>query len=203
MFKRDLPLPEHTFFLFGPRATGKTTWLKQVLGDAVWYDLLRQADYLRLLREPGVLRSEVEEHTEGGWVVVDEIQKLPQLLDEVHSIIADLGPRYRFALSGSSARKLKRSNANLLAGRAITREFFPLTGHEMNYDFSMDTLLSFGLLPSVVTQPRLAVDILEAYVQTYLEQEIQHYPESSAFVRVMERLLAGKEQIIEEKSDAP
>jgi predicted AAA+ superfamily ATPase len=106
-------------------------------------------------------------------VVIDEIQRLPQLLDEVHSPIATHAGRFRFAMLGSSARKLGRLDVNLLAGRAIRREFFPLTGREMDYDFALAELLAFGTLPTIRTDVRDAVDVLEAYTSTYLREEIQ------------------------------
>src|SRR5262245_36733991 len=133
MYARLLPLPRHSFFLFGPRGTGKTTWLRERLPEALWFDLLRNDVYLRLLRDPSLFRRQVEA-LPSGWVVVDEVQKLPRLLDEVHGLIADHGSRFRFALSGSSARKLRRMEVNLLAGRVINRSFFPLTLAELGTD---------------------------------------------------------------------
>jgi predicted AAA+ superfamily ATPase len=172
MYTRLLPLPEHSFFLFGPRGTGKTTWLREQLGGARWYDLLRNDVHLRLLRDPSLFRREVEA-SPGGWVVVDEVQKLPRLLDEVHALIAEHGKRYRFALSGSSARKLRRMDVNLLAGRVINRTFFPLTLVEMGGGVGVDVLLATGLLPGLRSAPEHAIDVLEAYVANYLREEIQ------------------------------
>jgi predicted AAA+ superfamily ATPase len=172
MYARLLRLPQHSFFLFGPRGTGKTTWLRAVLPHAKWFDLVRNEEYLRLLRNPAVFREAVEA-LPGGWVVVDEVQKLPRLLDEVHGLIAEHGNRYRFALSGSSARKLRRMDVNLLAGRVINRTFFPLTGAELGYRFAPDALLAFGTLPKVRSEPAHAIDILEAYAANYLKEEIQ------------------------------
>ncbi len=173
MFIRSLALPQTSFFLFGPRSTGKTTWLKQQLPKAKWFDLLDSSIYLGLLRNPSQLRMEIEALPENSWVVIDEVQKLPLLLNEVHKLIADHGSKYLFALSGSSARKLKRLDVNLLAGRVINRNFFPLTGSEMRFRFNVDSLFAFGNLPRVVSEPTLAVDILEAYVTNYLKEEIQ------------------------------
>jgi predicted AAA+ superfamily ATPase len=173
MYTRLLPLPDRTFFLFGPRGTGKTTWLRTKLPDAKWFDLVRTQELLRLMRNPDLLRQAVEALPKGSWVVIDEVQKLPALLDEVHGLIADHGARYRFALSGSSARKLRRLDVNLLAGRAINRAFFPLTAAELGYRFDVEDLLAFGMLPSVRSEPDQAVDILEAYVANYIKEEIQ------------------------------
>jgi len=173
MYTRALPLPEKSFFLFGPRGTGKTTWLRQRLPRARWFDLLRADEFLPLLRDPALFRKAVEALPAGGWVVVDEVQKLPRLLDEVHGLISSHSGRHRFALSGSSARKLKRLNANLLAGRVIRRDFFPLSGVETGFEVPHERLLRYGCLPDALTQPKHAVDILEAYVSTYLREEIQ------------------------------
>lgn len=173
MYTRALTLPATSFFLFGPRGTGKSTWLRQQLPKALWFDLLRLPLVLELARQPESFRSRVEALPTGSWVVVDEVQRMPALLDEVHSMIAEHGKRYRFALSGSSARKLKRLDVNLLAGRAITRQFFPLTGSELEFDFRVDDLLATGCLPMVRSEPDGAVDTLEAYVATYLREEIQ------------------------------
>jgi predicted AAA+ superfamily ATPase len=173
MFTRSLTAPGHSFFLFGPRGTGKTTWLKQVLPDALWFDLLRTQTLLSLIRQPDSFRQQVEARPRGTWVVVDEVQRLPALLNEVHSLIADHGRAYHFALSGSSARKLKRLDINLLAGRAINRQFFPLTAAELNYQFDLDQVLRTGLLPQIQAEPAHAVEALEAYVSNYIREEIQ------------------------------
>ena len=172
MYKRTLKLPKNSFFLFGPRGTGKTTWLRSQLPDAKWFDMLKTSEYLRLLQNPDMLRMEVEALPKPSWVVIDEVQKLPQLLNEVHALIFEHGDDYLFALSGSSARKIRRLDANLLAGRVINRRFFPFTGEELSYQFDMEHVLKFGLLPNVVVKPDIAIDILEAYVVNYIEQEI-------------------------------
>ncbi len=173
MYTRTLPLPERSFFLFGPRATGKSTWLRQQLPDALRFDFLRLNTVLELTREPDFFRARVLAMPPGSWVVLDEVQRMPALLNEVHALITDRGDDYRFALCGSSARKLRRMDANLLAGRVIRREFFPLTGAELNYKFELDDLLRFGTLPAVRTAPADSVDILDAYVSTYLREEIR------------------------------
>jgi predicted AAA+ superfamily ATPase len=172
MFPRRLKRPGRSFFLFGPRGTGKSTWLRQVLEKARWYDLLHSEVYFRLLAEPAQFRREVEA-LRPGWVVVDEVQRIPALLDEVHSLIARHGKRWSFALCGSSARKLKRLDANLLAGRVINRSFFPLVHSELGQDIPTSDVLRFGLLPDVRNEPRAATDILEAYAANYLREEVQ------------------------------
>lgn len=173
MYTRLLGLPQSSFFLFGPRATGKTTWLRQVLPEARWFDLVTTENYLKFLHDPGSFRTQVEALPAGSWVVVDEVQKVPALLDEVHALIAAHGRRYRFALSGSSARKLRRLDANLLAGRVINRSFFPLTLAEAGLDTPIDDVLRIGMLPGVRSEPTMAFDTLEAYAANYLRQEIQ------------------------------
>ncbi|MGH6692892.1 MAG: ATP-binding protein, partial [Gammaproteobacteria bacterium] len=173
MYTRLATVPDHSFFLFGPRATGKTTWLRQHLGDALWFNLLLEDDYLPLLASARTLRERVEAQPPGSWVVVDEVQRLPGLLNEVHDLISRHGDGYKFALSGSSARKLRRLDVNLLAGRVIERAMFPLVARELGSDFSLDAVLRFGSLPGIYSDERYRVEKLRAYVHTYLRQEIQ------------------------------
>ena len=173
MYARQYAVPERSFFLFGPRGTGKTTWLRQVLPDALWFDLLRTRTFLALTRQPDSFRQQVLARPKGSWVVVDEIQRLPVLLNEVHALIAEYGHAWSFALSGSSARKLKRPDVNLLAGRAINRQFFPLTASELGFDFDPEQVLRFGLLPQIQAEPDFALDSLDAYVTNYIREEIQ------------------------------
>jgi len=173
MYTRILGAPDHSFFLFGPRATGKSTWLLQEFKDCLWFDLLKSDVYLPLVRDPAYLRRRVEALDSGSWVVLDEVQRIPALLREIHALIAEHADTYRFALCGSSARKLRRMDVDLLAGRVFERRFFPLTAAELGGELDMDRLLAFGALPKVCAEPRHAVDVLEAYVHTYLEQEIK------------------------------
>jgi uncharacterized protein len=184
MFKRRIQLPDRSFFLFGPRGTGKTTWLRGELATARWFNLLLDREQLRLMRDPHVFRQEVEALPRGGWVVVDEIQKLPALLNEIHDLLTAEPRRWKFALTGSSARKLKRADANLLAGRLITRRMFALTAAELDFRVPLDDLLRFGALPLVRSERSHArrVDLLEAYVETYLAQEVR----AEALVRSLE-----------------
>ena len=173
MYTRDLPLPNHSFFLFGPRSVGKTTWLREKLGSALWFNLLLDRDFLPLLQTTDSFRAGVEAQTAGTWVVIDEVQRHPALLREVHDLISLHGDAYRFAISGSSARKLRRMDVDLLAGRVIERRMHPLTSKEIGYPEDIVRLLSTGMLPVVHQKPEFAVDILEAYAGTYLREEVQ------------------------------
>ncbi len=168
---RLLSRPERSFFLFGPRGTGKSTWLRQVLGDAVRFDLLDASLFLELSRDPHRLEAMTGNLVAGSWVVLDEIQKIPALLDEVHRLMESR--RWRFALCGSSARKLRRGGANLLAGRALTLSMESFSAAELAKDFDLEFALDWGLLPFVHNDPKAAADILSAYVITYLKEELQ------------------------------
>ena len=177
MYPRLISLPKQSFFLFGPRGTGKSMWLSQALPDAgLTIDLLRSSTYLAYQRDPSTLGlgREVAALPLGSWVVIDEVQKLPELLDEVHALLFASDQRYRFALSGSSARKLKKSNANRLAGRAWTKKMFPLSALEMGDDFCLEDALRYGQMPLSATagSPADRVEFLDAYVETYLREEI-------------------------------
>lgn len=171
MFKRTLALPPsgaETFFLWGPRQTGKSTLLRQAYPGALWIDLLRSEEYRRYLQNPELLRQELAVmRTE--QVVIDEVQKVPGLLDEVHWLLENSG--VQFALCGSSARKVKRGGANLLGGRATRRELFGLTAHEIGDDLDLDRLLKHGYLPRAYLSDR-PQRVLNAYVSDYLREEI-------------------------------
>jgi uncharacterized protein len=184
MYTRLLRQPPRSFLLLGPRGAGKTTWLREKLPRAHWYNLLLDREHLRLMRDPGLFRREIEALPKGSWVIVDEVQKLPALLNDVHDAIATAPKHWRFALTGSSARRLRRGDANLLAGRVISRQMFPLTVAELQAKPPVDDLLRFGGLPLVRTERVLAtrIDLLEAYVETYLTQEIR----AEALVRSLE-----------------
>ena len=185
MFTRALALPARSFFLLGPRGTGKTTWLRQQLPKALWYDLLEDRQLVRLLRDPSELRAEVEALPAGSWVVIDEVQRVPRLLDVVHQVLSGAArPKVSFALTGSSARKLRRQEVNLLAGRALLRTFFPLTASELEFRLAPSRVLETGLLPTMWTEddPTVRAELLEAYRDTYLTQEIR----AEAAVRSLE-----------------
>jgi len=171
VFPRLLTPPNKTFFLFGPRGTGKSTWLAEQFGKAALsLDLLSSRTYLDLLASPGKLRDLTAHLKKGQWVVIDEVQRVPALLNEVHALYETRG--LHFALSGSSARKLKRGGGNLLAGRALQRQMFPLIAPELPSEWSLEQRLAWGTLPGVVADPKHKKDTLSAYVETYLRQEV-------------------------------
>lgn len=170
MFTRILKKPASSVLLIGPRGTGKSTWIKTHFKDAVAYDLLDTAEALRFNRDPNILYRETHALTRGAWVVIDEVQKAPALLDEVHRLIEERG--LRFILSGSSARKLKRGGTNLLAGRAVLKPFFPLVSKEVGFILPGMRQVRFGMLPQafVSEDPQ---DYLRTYATTYLQEEVK------------------------------
>lgn len=170
MYARKLNYPiDKSFFLFGPRGTGKTTWVKNSFPGGILIDLLDSALYNSLLPAPQRLEDFIPPGFD-NWVIIDEIQRIPELLNEVHRLIENR--HIRFALTGSSARKLRKKGVNLLAGRAVTRSMHPLTRGELGDDFSLDHSLRYGLLPSVYIESDPG-DYLDSYVHTYLREEIQ------------------------------
>ncbi len=160
-------LKKKSCFLFGPRQTGKTSLISNTLADYRYYNLLKTDVYLKLSRSPHRLREEITENDK--IVIIDEIQKLPVLLDEIHFLIEDR--KVRFLLTGSSARKLRRKGVNLLGGRARTRRLFPFVYKELNNDFDLLRALDTGLIPSIYFSDEPYED-LEAYVGNYLKEEV-------------------------------
>jgi predicted AAA+ superfamily ATPase len=169
-YPRLLPRPNQSFFLLGMRGVGKSTWARHTLPDALRVDLLDEAVYQSYLRDPSLFTQELRRVPPGRWVIVDEVQRLPVLLNEVHRSIEER--HLKFALLGSSARKLKQAGTNLLAGRALKRLMLPLLPAELGPDFDLAEILRFGCLP-IIRQSRAKSDSLEAYVQLYLKEEIQ------------------------------
>ncbi|OGF59341.1 MAG: ATPase [Candidatus Fischerbacteria bacterium RBG_13_37_8] len=170
MYSRLIKEPENkSFFLFGPRGTGKTTWVKNTLSHSLYIDLLEAELFNDLLAHPQRLENFIPKDF-SDWIVIDEIQRIPELLHEVHRLIET--HRYKFVLTGSSARKLRRGGYNLLAGRALTYAMHPLASVELGKDFDLEHSLKFGFLPCVYTEsdPKR---YLESYVKTYLEEEIR------------------------------
>ncbi|MEZ4814550.1 MAG: AAA family ATPase [Bdellovibrionota bacterium] len=147
MYQRLLQLPKHpksSFFLWGPRQTGKSSLLKSLYPDALWINLLKNSEMMAYSTRPDYLTSVISEK-KPRLVIIDEVQKVPALLDEVHSLIED--KKIVFGLCGSSARKLKRGQANLLGGRALRNELFGLVSAELGKNFNLSALLNDGYLP--------------------------------------------------------
>lgn len=177
MIDRLIVLPPKTsFFLFGSRQTGKTTLIHFRYTKDIWtVDLLLNDIFFAYSKNPSRFRQEAVEKIEKEGVktiFIDEVQRVPSLLNEVQYLMQKYS--CRFILTGSSARKLKRGGANLLAGRAVERKLFPLTFHELGNRFKLEEILHFGSLPAVIDKdPNEKIDILSAYVHTYLREEIQ------------------------------
>lgn len=184
--QRSLSFPDTTFFLWGPRQSGKTTLLKERFPEAFRIDLLRTDERIRFEREPMRLREEVRTHSKDVRIVIDEVQKVPALLDEVHYLIQE--DARTFALCGSSARKLRRTHANLLGGRALKRELLGLSANELGADFSLEQMLNNGPLPPHYLMSD-ARELIAAYADLYLKEEIldegltRNLPVFSAFLR--------------------
>ena len=182
---------KHSCFLWGPRQTGKSTLLKALFPKSRRYDLLLSTEYRRLVLKPSLLREECLAGLQSGnaddsLVIIDEVQKVPELLDEVHWLIENHG--LRFILCGSSARKLKRGGGNLLGGRAVRYELYPLVFPEIP-DFSLQRAANSGLLPPIY--PSDSPDaLLRSYVGDYLQEEIaaealtRNIPAFSRFLEV-------------------
>jgi predicted AAA+ superfamily ATPase len=171
---RALTLPPpgtETFFLWGPRQTGKSTLLRGAYPKAWWIDLLKAEEYRRYLERPELLRQELatEDSRPPLQVVIDEIQKVPALLDEVHWLLENRG--FQFALCGSSARKVRRGAANLLGGRAVRYELHGLTAAELGAELDLDRLINHGYLPRIYASPRPR-KLLDAYIADYLREEV-------------------------------
>jgi len=163
-------LGSRSVFLFGPRQTGKTTLLRDRYPESPWFSLLQGDTFLRLSREPGRMRQELETaNPAAGPVIVDEIQKLPSLLDDIHDLIERRG--FRFVLTGSSPVKLRRAGTNLLGGRARIRDLFPLVSAEVP-DWDSERAMLYGSIPSIYLSEEPALD-LEAYCGAYLQLEVQ------------------------------
>ena len=174
MFGRLLQLPEsakESFFLWGPRQCGKSSLLKATYPNALWYDLLNTDVYMRLMQQPFLLREQLLHNTVNrkNRVVIDEVQKIPQLLDEVHWLIENTN--LAFALCGSSARKLKRGHANLLGGRAVRYELFGFVSKELGSEFDLVKMLNQGYLPRHYLSSS-AERLIRSYVNDYLKEEI-------------------------------
>ena len=168
---RFLKTPQQSFFLFGPRGTGKSTFLRNHFADALWIDLLKPDVFRTYVSKPERLIELVRAHPEKKTVIIDEVQKVPQILSAVHSLIEEKTGT-QFILTGSSARTLKRSGTNLLAGRALLRTMHPFLLSELGFDLPFEQVLQQGLLPIVISSQN-PQEVLAAYVALYVREEVQ------------------------------
>jgi predicted AAA+ superfamily ATPase len=178
MFKRTLSdcLPKSSFFLFGPRQVGKTTLLEKI-PDALRVDLLDPDEQLEFNKNPNLLRERLAATTGLKTVIIDEIQRVPRLLDVVQTLL-DQNRSLRFIMSGSSARKLRHGHANLLGGRVRSLNLHPLTAEELKDAFNLNQALAYGTLPRICVDLKAGADdearaILKSCVTTYLREEIK------------------------------
>jgi predicted AAA+ superfamily ATPase len=196
MYKRTLKLPtSKSLFLFGPRGTGKSTFLKTNYPKAVYLDLLESELFQELLAHPQRL-SQFFGGSKSKTIVIDEVQKIPELLNEVHRLIEK--DKLQFILTGSSARKLKKSTTNMLAGRALEYRFFPLTAEELGADFNLKNSLQFGHLPSIFSEEN-PKKYLKSYISSYLKEEVQQERLTrnlAAFSRFMETATFSQAQLL-------
>lgn len=190
MYRRLLHKPlegKQSFFLFGPRGTGKTWWLRSALPQGLFIDLLDQRTFFHLVKDPHALEEMIPPGI-SEWIVIDEVQKIPALLNEVHRLIEAKG--YRFVLTGSSARTLRQKGVNLLAGRALSYAMFPLTAVELGGDFQLERSLKVGHLPFAYTSAEDPQEYLAAYVSTYLREEVMQEGvarHAGSFARFLEK----------------
>ncbi len=169
VYKRITGPPVRSFFLYGVRGVGKSSWARLALPNAARLDLLDEALFHDLLADPSLFRNLVSTAVRGDWVVIDEVQRIPGLLNEAHRLIEERG--LRFALLGSSARKLKTAGTNLLAGRASRKAMYPLVPRELGANLNLEDMLRYGSIPLVWTADNRR-DVLESYVRLYLREEI-------------------------------
>ena len=167
---RFLKIPDQSCFLLGPRGTGKSTWLRDQFPDALYLDLLDPALHRSLGARPERLRDLLAGSPDRDTVVIDEIQRVPELLTVIHAVLEEPSPP-RFVLTGSSARKLRRGGVDLLGGRAVHRTMHPFMAAELP-EFDLDRSLRIGMLPLVMGAPDPS-DVLDAYASLYLDQEVR------------------------------
>jgi predicted AAA+ superfamily ATPase len=208
-------LKTRSFFLFGARGTGKSYLLRELFESSalLWIDLLRDRDFVTYQKTPGLLYSQAISLLSGSllseksefpqWIIIDEIQRVPQLLNEVHRILESKEGHSKifFGLTGSSARKLKRGGANLLGGRALVNSLYPLTSFEIGDEFDLDAALNWGTLPYIVTEPDIATrrELLDSYYATYLREEIreeQVVRQLDPFTRFLEVAAQSSGQVV-------
>jgi uncharacterized protein len=173
LVRRLFTAPKNSYFLFGPRGTGKSTWLRKSFPDAIYIDLLDHEVFLKYLAGPERLGAVISGSSQAKMVIVDEIQKVPSLLDEIHRLMeVDHGKRVQFILTGSSARKLKQSGTDLLAGRAVLKTLHPFMAAELGLSFQFARSLELGMLPLVLNSAE-PIETLKSYASLYLREEVQ------------------------------
>jgi uncharacterized protein len=188
MISRIINIPlkyNKSFFLFGPRGVGKTCWVKEAIPNSLYIDLLDSEKYFALASLPKRIEDFIPPNFT-DWIIIDEIQKVPLLLNEVHRLIEE--KKYKFVLTGSSARSLRKKGVNLLAGRAIVYYLYPLTVQELGEQFDLKRSLHYGNLPAILSEPKPEM-YLKTYINSYLREEIQQEGLTrnlGAFVRFLE-----------------
>jgi len=181
--------PDDSFFIFGPRGTGKSTWLKKTFPDAYIVDLLDDRTFRSHIAHPERIKQIVKANPRKKRFIIDEVQKAPALLDSIHSLIEEY-KTHQFILTGSSARKLRRGGVNLLAGRALLTHFHPFMAAELGSDFSLDTALRDGLIPLIVSAKE-PDKTLATYIALYLKEEVKEeglVRDIGAFARFLEAI---------------
>lgn len=181
--------PDDNFFIFGPRGTGKSTWLRRTFPDAYYVDLLDDSTFRNYVAQPERIKQVVGANPEKQRFIIDEVQKVPRLLDSIHGLIEEHGG-HQFILTGSSARKLRRGGVNLLAGRAILTHLHPFMAAELGTAFSLDQALRNGLIPLIVSA-KDPERTLEAYITLYLKEEVKEeglVRDIGAFARFLEAI---------------
>lgn len=203
MYPRIYKTPKSkSFFLLGPRGTGKTTFIKERFVDSYYIDLLDEALFQTYLRSPEIFKQQILANSTKEWIVVDEIQRLPALLNYVHQLIET--KKIKFILTGSSARKLKKSSANLLAGRAILKKFHTLTAYEIGESFDLKKALLYGLLPMAYLDEDPS-EYLKSYIGIYLREEVQQEAlvrNLYTFGRFLEAMAFSQAQVVNAQSIA-
>jgi len=203
LITRFLHPPDDHFFLFGPRGTGKSTWLRENYENAYFFDLLDDETFRKCLAYPEYIKSIVKANPDIQQFIIDEVQKIPKLLDSVHQLV-EQEKSTQFILTGSSARKLKRESVNLLGGRALLIHFHPYMAAELEQRFDLESALQYGLIPLIV-EAKNPQKKLEAYIALYLKEEVQHeglVRNLSAFSRFMEKISFSHASILNQTNIA-
>jgi predicted AAA+ superfamily ATPase len=181
--------PEDSFFIFGPRGTGKSTWLKREFPDAYLVDLLDDTIFRNYIAHPERIKQVVKANPQIRCFIIDEIQKAPALLDSIHTLIEEY-KTHQFIMTGSSARRLRRGGVNLLAGRALLTHFHPFMAAELGADFSLDDAITNGLIP-LIFSANAPDKSMATYIALYLKEEVKEeglVREIGAFARFLEAI---------------